>query len=259
MGQIKILRDFASPLEGFPRTLRIYTPDEYAAQPERRFPVLYMQDGQNIYAHPDSAPDVTWCTNNTLERLVRERALEPWIVVGIDSGMGRLEDYSPWNEPRAKVKGRGATYTRFMVETLKPWVDATYRTLPSARTTAVMGSSLGGLISLYAGWKHPEVFGRVGGVSPSVMWSGGGLASHWKTRTAEWTRIYLDAGATEFLDAGGVPLRYGEATRAFHRHLQRLGYSDEELFLVLEPGGQHNEKDWQRRLPLALRWLLGGG
>lgn len=182
MAELHIERDVPSPPEGFARTVRVWLPDAYAREPTRRFPVLYMQDGQNVFAHPTSAVHDTWCVNRALEALVGEGRLAPWLVVAVDSGAGRLEEYSPWDEPRAGVRGRGEPYARFFTEHLVPWVDRTLRTEPRAEARAVVGSSLGGLISLY------------------------------------------------------LPER--------------------ELFLVLEPGGHHHERDWQRRLPLALRWLL---
>lgn len=256
MGHLHIIRDFASPLEGSPRTVRIYTPDAYDAEPDKRFPVLYVQDGQNVFAHPTSAVYDTWCANHVVERLAQENRIEPWILVGIDSGPGRFEDYSPWDEPRTSVKARGDRYARFVVETLKPYVDRTYRTRTESQWTGVMGSSLGGLISLYLGFKHPDIFGRIGGFSPTVMWGEDHLKQAWSAHSRKWSRIYLDAGSTEYIHAGKLPLNYGEATKDFYFHLKRLGYSDHELFLVLEPSGQHHEKDWQRRLPLALRWLL---
>ena len=257
MGHVHIIRDFASPHEGFTRTVRIYTPDGYDHAPHHRFPVLYMHDGQNVFAHPESALFDTWCANLALEHMVGEGRMEPWIIVGIDSGPGRVEEYSPWDEPRGNVRARGETYARFVVETLKPYIDGAYRTRQGPEWTAVMGSSLGGLMSLYLGWKYPEVFGRIGALSPSVMWSEYRLFQHWTAHTRRWTRIYLDAGASEWIDPGGVPLPYAEATREFYLHLKRLGYADHELFLVLEPGGLHHERDWQRRLPLAMHWLLG--
>jgi predicted alpha/beta superfamily hydrolase len=257
MGHVHIIRDFHSPQEGFSRTVRIYTPDGYDAHGAHRYPVLYMHDGQNVFAHPESMVYDTWCTNRVLESMVAEGRLEPWLVVAVDSGQGRVQEYSPWDEPRSGVKARGESYGRFMVEQLKPYVDRTYRTRTESEWTGTMGSSLGGLISLYLGWKYPEVFGRIGGLSPTVMWSQRQLFERWRAHTRRWTRIYLDAGSTEFLDGGGVALNYGEATREFYGHLKHLGYDDHEVILVLEPGGQHHERDWQRRLPFALRWLLG--
>ena len=254
MGHVHILRDLPSPPEGFSRTVRVYTPDAYDAEPGRRFGVLYMHDGQNVFAHPASATYDTWCANRALEALVGEGRLAPWLVVGVDSGAGRLEEYSPYDEPRAGVRARAGAYGRFLVEHLKPWVDARYRTRPDAAHTAVMGSSLGGLVSLWLGQAHAATFGRVGALSPTVMWGGGALQARWRRVAGQ--RLYLDAGATEHLEAGGVPLDYGRATRDFWAHLKGLGYDDHELCLVLEPGGEHHERDWQRRLPFALRWLL---
>ncbi|PTL79881.1 alpha/beta hydrolase [Vitiosangium sp. GDMCC 1.1324] len=257
MGHVHIIRNFHSPQEGFTRTVRIYTPEGYEQAPQHRFPVLFMHDGQNVFAHPESALFDTWCANLTLENMVGEGRAEPWIIVGIDSGPGRVEEYSPWDEPRSHRRGRGEAYARFLVETLKPYVDSVYRTRQGSEWTAVMGSSLGGLMSLYLGWRYPEVFGRIGALSPSVMWSQYQLFQHWTVHSRRWSRIYLDAGTDEWIDPGGVPLPYGEATRDFYFHLKRLGYADHELALVLEPGGLHHETAWQRRLPVAMGWLLG--
>lgn len=256
MGHLEILSNVPSRAEGFPRTLRIFTPELYDHAPDARFGVIYMQDGQNVFDDPRSARYPTWNANVALEALQRQGKIGPWMVVGIDHGLGRFEDYSPWDEPRAKVKARGDLYARFVVEELKPWVDAHYRTRAEAEGTAVMGSSLGGLISLYLHLKHPRVFGRVGALSPSVMWGDDGLFRHWTAHTREWSRIYIDAGADEGFELGTFPMRYGERVRAFAEHLRSLGYGDHELCAILEPGGQHTEGDWQRRLPFALEWLL---
>lgn len=257
MGHVHILRDFASPHEGRSRTVRIYTPDAYEASPDRSFPVLYMQDGQNVFAHAESALFDTWCANHTLERLVAEHQVEPWLIVAVDSTHDRLSEYSPWDEPRSNVAARAEPYVRFVIDTLKPYIERTYRVRQGSEWTAVMGASMGGLISLHLGQRHPELFGRIGALSPSVMWSWNRMFSEWSAHTRRWTRIYLDAGTTEIVDPVGYVMRYGESTRDFHRHLQSLGYADHELRLVLEPGGEHHERDWQRRLPEAMRWLLG--
>jgi predicted alpha/beta superfamily hydrolase len=256
MGHVHILRDFHSLPEGFTRTLRIYTPDAYDARPHERFGVLYMHDGQNVFAHPESARFDTWCANHALEQVMAEGSVGPWIIVGVDSGPGRLHEFSPFDEPRAGVQARAEPYARFLVEHLKPWVDRVYRTRPDAPSTAVAGSSLGGLVSLWLGLTRPDVFGRVGAFSPTVMWSERQLWRHWREHTRRWSRIYLDAGEHEFVHVGGQDLDYGPATRDFHAHLRSLGYGDHELRLVLEPGGAHFEDAWQRRLPDALRWLL---
>jgi predicted alpha/beta superfamily hydrolase len=256
MGDIQIFRDVHSRAEGFNRTIRVFTPERYRHEPRERFGVLYMQDGQNVFEHPESARHPTWAANHTLEWLVGSGAVGPWMIVAVDHGQGRFEDYSPWDEPRAGVKARGDTYARFLIDELKPWVDRTWRTRPEPAWTAVSGSSLGGLISLYLHWRYGEVFPRVGALSPSVMWSGEELFRRWTAHPRRPSRIYVDAGATEGFEGGLFPMPYGEKVGAFCRHLQQLGYADWELKVVLDPCGQHSEADWQRRLPDALRWLL---
>jgi predicted alpha/beta superfamily hydrolase len=256
MAALRVIRDFPSSPEGFSRTLRVLLPDAYAQQPSRRFPVLYMHDGQNVFAHPESAVFDTWCANRAVEALVMRGSIDPWIVVGIDSGPSRMSDYSPWRDATMDAPGRADVYLRFLVDELKPWVDRSFRTRTASPSTAIAGASLGGLVSLYAGLRYPDVFGPIGAFSPSVMWAGRRMFDEWRAHTRHWSRIYLDAGADEQLVINGHLLDYGPATRDFGAHLRHLGYQPWELVTVLEPGGQHHERDWQRRLPAALEWLL---
>lgn len=257
MGYVHLIRDFYSYPEQESRTLRIFTPTAYDEYPDQRFPVLYMHDGQNVFAHPDSATYNTWCANDVMEDLVHYGVIRPWIIVGVDHGPARFEQYTPWDDYAVGVEGRGHLYEDFLVHHVKPFIDRTYRTLPESQDTAVMGASLGGLISAYLGWRRPDVFGRLGLVSPSLMWSQAGMFSAWNRHSNRWTRIYIDAGEHEIVDWAGVFLDYGNVAGDFYRHLKGIGYGDHELRLVLEPGGQHHEIDWRRRLPGAFSWLLG--
>ena len=256
MGNIHIIRDFPTRSEGTHRTIRIYTPDAYNARPDERFGVVYMQDGQNVFAHADSALFDTWCANWAIEQTAAESLTAPWIIVGIDHDPDRFAQYSPWDEPRIGVKARGSRYVDFLTDELKPYIDGVYRTRPESEHTAIMGASLGGLISLYAGWRRPDIFGRLGGVSASVMWSLGHLFDAWVAHSRRWSRIYLDVGQDERIYRDHVPLNYAADVPAFYRQLRSLGYADHELRLVVEPGGEHDERAWQRRLPGAFAWLL---
>lgn len=256
MGQVHIQRDFFSSPEGYPRTVRVYTPDAYEAEPERRFPVLYMQDGQHVFAHPESARWDTWCANVALEGEVAAGRIEPWIIVAVDHGLARFDEYSPWDEPKLRAKAKADAYGRFLVEHLKPWVDRTYRTRTVPQWTGIAGSSLGGLVALWLGRTHPEVFGRIGAFSPSVMWSEGRTFEHWNVHLERWIKLYVDAGEHEATSVDGVFLDYGQSVRKFGEHLRRLGYGEHELRVMLEPGGEHDERAWQRRLPEAFAWLL---
>lgn len=254
-GRLHLFPGMPSPPEGFTRTVRVWLPEAYASAPQARFPVLYLQDGQNVFDHPSSAPGHPWGVERTLTDLARE-GLGPWMAVAVDSGPGRLEEYSPFDAPEIGIRARGERYLRFQSEHLKPWVDAHFRTRPEPEHTAVAGSSMGGLISLWLGFTRPQLFSRVAALSPTVMWGSGELFRRVQQLPASPLRLYLDAGAREHLSIDGMELDYGRATRDFHAHLTGLGYPRDFLRLVLEPGGEHHERDWQRRLPHALRWLL---
>lgn len=257
MSGIEILRGFHSEAEGFPRVLRAFTPWQYDAFPDRRFGLIVMHDGQNVFEHPQAARWPTWQANFALQRLMDEGRVGPWLIVAVDHGLGRFEDFSPWDEPRDAVKGRGDVYCRFLTEQLVPWARARYRLRDEPWWTATVGSSLGGLISLYLGLTRPDVFGRIAALSPSVMWGGDELFRRWTRHTGQWTKLYLDAGEKEGLARGAWNMPYGEKVRAFHQHLAGLGYGPHELHCWLEPEGVHSEADWQRRLPGALAWTLG--
>ncbi|MFB2918552.1 alpha/beta hydrolase [Aerosakkonema funiforme] len=250
MGYIHIIRDFYSFPEQVNRTIRIFTPDAYDQQPDKRFPVLYMFDGQNIFAHQESAVWDTWCANTTLERLASAGTIEPWIIVGIDHLPNRMEEYSPW------MGGRGNLTAEFLINHLKPFIDKTYRTLSDSQNTALMGSSMGGLISLYLGKTYPQIFGRIGGLSPALMLGGTQMFSYWDRRTGFWSRILLYVGSKEQYSFYGIWLDYVPITKDFYTRLKSLGYSEEELHFILGENEIHHETSWQKRLPEIMTWLL---
>jgi predicted alpha/beta superfamily hydrolase len=255
MGNIQILHDFYSPGEGFNRTIRIFTPEGYDANPNQRFPVLYMFDGQNIFAHPESAVYDTWCANWTMDKLAQAGTIPPWIIVGIDHTGDRFNEYSPW------IGGHADRTAKFLVETLKPYIDSHYRTRPEHPWTGVMGSSMGGLITLYIGRTYPQVFGRIGSLSAALMWGKGlfdkgQMFSLWDRKTDYWSKIYIYVGGAEQYSFSGVWLDYPPINRDFYEHLKDLGYNDHEVHFKLAEGEPHHEKAWQRQLPDIMTWLL---
>jgi len=256
MSSIHIMSDFYSPPERISRTLRIYKPDAYEGNPDQQFPVLYMLDGQNVFNHPDSAVYPTWCANNAMDRLESEGSLKPWIIVAVDHQPDRLAEYSPWKEPATGSEGRGWLFADFLTHHLKPFIDKTYRTRQEPHWTGVMGSSMGGLMSLVLGKAYPDVFGRIGALSPAVMWANGEIDRLWDGPTGRWCKIYMDAGSLETYWYDDVFLDYVEATGHFYEHLKRIGVKDHELRYVVAPGHFHNEQAWQERLPHIFSWLL---
>jgi predicted alpha/beta superfamily hydrolase len=236
--------------------VRIYSPPGFTRTAS--YPVLYLFDGQNLFDRGDPAVTPAWGVDVAMDRLIDERAIDPWIVVGIDhAGAGRLAEYALWNEPRAGVLANGDRFATFMTDDLPRWVARHFPIERESSRTAIGGSSMGGLMSLSLAARAPTRFGRVLAMSPSVMWRDDAILELWQTRPAPAPRVYLDAGAHERYRAGSWSLDYGAAVSSFAKHLrQRLGYGDDELQVVLDPKGQHHESDWRRRLPDALRWLL---
>lgn len=256
MSHIEIIRGFHSPPEGVERTLRVYIPDAYWQDAKQRFPVLYMLDGQNVFHHPESAVYHTWCANTTMDQLIADGVIRPWIIVGIDHLPDRFSEYSPWHEPAVGGEGRGWLFVDFLTGVLKPFIDRTYRTLREPHWTALMGASLGGLMGLVVGKVRPDVFGRIGALSPSVMWAGGEIFRLWDRPTLRWCKIYMDTGSLERYWYYDVFLDYVDSTQRFYEHLRNLGLGDHELRYVVAPEHFHNEEAWQARLPQILPWLL---
>lgn len=243
---VRVLKSVRSPQLGNRRDIHVYLPESYGHG--RRYPVVYMQDGQNL-SDPRTALAGTWNLDQALE-LLRGRGVEP-IVVGIPHmGPKRVDEYSPFRD--TKVGGGGGDdYVAFLVETLKPLVDRRFRTSRIHEETGIFGSSMGGLISLYAFFRHPEVFGFVGAMSPSLWFGGGAIVEVARAAVRCDGRIYLDAGTAE-----------GEATLRNVRRMRRLltskGYRlDRTLRCLEDTGGRHSEADWARRLAPALAFLLG--
>lgn len=258
-GEVRVLRGLYSPLMGNRRDLYIYLPPSYHLT-EQHYPVIYMHDGQNLFDDRLSYAG-EWHVDETMEALSTE-GLEA-IVVGVaNTGATRMREYNPYHHTRFG-SGQGEAYIRFLIETVKPMIDNQFRTLTGRDSTSILGSSMGGLISLYAFFTFPEFFSRVGVLSPS-LWVGGNLLFDMVNAAPHMGgRIYIDVGTQEL---GGTrnPLIAAYQSRSYVRRVRRMvnilrrkGYYDGRALLYVEDkGGIHNEADWARRLPTALRFLL---
>ena len=239
------------------RGVDVYLPESYDAG-RRHYPVVYMQDGQNLSDPAIAFGGNTWHLEDGLPWLA-ERGIEP-IVVGIhNTGRGRLAEYSPFEDGKLGG-GEGDRYVRFLVDTVKARIDADYRTRKDRASTVIGGSSMGGLVSRYAYFRFPSIFGRAGVMSPSI-WFGQGLVLDFikDARTPPSGRIYLDVGTAEGAGTLRDVRRLGRLlvqkrfTRVRRGHTRR-GRSP--LRYVEDQGGRHTESDWARRLPAALEFLL---
>jgi predicted alpha/beta superfamily hydrolase len=228
------------------RELWIYLPPSYGGG-DRRYPVLYMQDGQNLF-DPAASFAGSWRVDLAMDHAA-SRGVEG-IVVGISNGgEDRIAEYSPFDDPKGS-RGRGAKYVEHLTERIKPWVDARYRTLPRREATGVAGSSMGGLISLFAFFTRPDVFGVVAALSPSLWFAGRAIFGLLEAAPFHPGRVYLDVGRLE-----GVQTL--EDTRRLRDLLLAKGYTRGERLRYLEDrAGKHEEAAWSRRFRAALPFLL---
>ncbi len=239
--------DFPIPQLNRSRRIWIYLPPDYDTS-EKKYPVLYMQDGQNVF---DAATSFAgeWEVDESLNALF-EQGDYGCIVVAIDNGGShRIDEYSPWQNP-SFGGGEGAAYLDFIVETLKPQIDSSFRTLSGREFTGLFGSSMGGLISHYGIIEHQDVFGKAGVFSPSFAFFGESFSHTAETPHSAAIKIYLLAGGNE--DPQLV-----NGTNQMFAVLQNAGYSDDEIFMDIPPDGQHSEWFWAREFPAAYLWLFG--
>lgn len=240
------------------RRVRVWTPSSYSDSGSRRFPVLYLQDGQNLFVRPGpKAQGVRWQADTSAQKLITAKAIPPVILVGVDNaGAGRADDYTPvvW-----KGKGgRAEDYCNLLVTKIKPFVDRAYRTRPGPESALVGGSSLGGLFSLYAGLRRPDVFGGIMAMSPSVFWGGDHILKEVEQSPRNGTRIWIDVGRNET-----ATMRKG--FRKLVRVLTSSGWSRSRvselatLRAIEDPHGSHDEASWGRRFGRALKFLLPVG
>lgn len=223
------------------RRVTVLLPHDYETS-GKRYPVLYLQDAQNLFGGGSAYGD--WSIDRSLAVLAL-RGQASVIVVAIDHGdKYRLREYIPYAGKTGV--GEGAGYLQFLVETLKPRIDRAFRTRPDRAATGIGGSSLGGLISLFAGLARPDVFGRWLVFSPSLWVSGEPFEQAARFQAPEPTRIYVYAGGRE--GAGMLP-----ATERLSRSLARPPHT---IRLEVNPGGKHTESEWAREFPRAVEWLF---
>jgi predicted alpha/beta superfamily hydrolase len=233
------------------RNISIYLPPQYATEPARHFPVFYLHDGQNLFDPQTSyIPGHYWRAGETADRTNRLGLAEPVILVGIwNTGMRRMAEYTPTRSYRLGG-GDGHLYGRLLIEELKPWIDANYRSKPQASDTGLGGSSLGGLITLYLGLQHPDVFSRLAVLSPSIWWDQRSILGFVaEAMPRPKLKIWLDIGTEE----GTRHVRDTELLE--HRLIQKGWSSGQDLQLLKVPGGIHSEDAWAQRFDRVLAFL----
>ncbi len=257
LGHFDALPSFESKLLGDSRPILIWLPPSYSTEPGRRYPVLYMHDGNNLFDARTAFGGVEWQVDETSETLIQQGLMEEIIVVGIYNSIARLDEYTP-TTCQHHGGGRGREYLRFMVEELKPFINQRYRTITDPNKTGIMGSSLGGLISLWAGFEYPEEFGLIGSVSPSLWWDHRYmLKKYMPSKSPSGQKIWLDMGTREGMNRKGVSTALQD-TRDMDKLLTSLGFvQGKNLFYFEHQGAYHNEASWASRLHMPLLYFYG--
>lgn len=253
-GDIRTHERFHSRFLEHDRTVIVYLPPGYDADDVVRYPVLYLHDGQNVFDRATSIGE-EWQVDETAQELITAGRIEPLIVVGIyNTGAHRIDEYTPTPRPDQGGGGLADDYGRMLVTELKPFIDATYNTLPSARSTAMGGSSLGGLLTLHLGLRYPTAFGQLAVLSPSVWWDERVILREVNDLPhALPVRIWLDSGTAE-----------GEEViadaRALRDALLAKGWTLGETLAYLEAeGAGHDERSWGARVSAVLAFLFPSG
>lgn len=231
------------------RRIILYLPPDYASS-SKQYPVLYMHDAQNLFDAATAFGGNEWKVDESLNNLFQQGDYG-CIVVGVDNSAYRLDEYSPWINPNYGG-GQGDEYVDFLVTTLKPYIDANYRTLPGRNTTGIMGSSMGALISMYGFAERQDIFSKVGVFSPAFWFAGTSSADNVATHPKQGAaRVY-------FLAGGGEPAYVATDMQAVSNAMTTAGFGPNERYYTVVPGGQHSEWFWAQEFPDAYVWLFQG-
>lgn len=234
-GEVRYHRNFKYK-DLLPRDIIVWLPPDYDKDLKRHYPVLYMQDGQNLFDPQNSFTGIDWGADETADSLINSGVIQPVIIVGISNTIDRREEYSP-----TKI---GYTYMQFVIHRLKPFIDSLYRTLPERENTAVGGSSMGGLISFLLAWNYSEYFSKAACFSPAFMYEGN-----------DFTHIVHDyhgvkKDITFYIDNGGAGLEeiLMPGVYKMSSELTEKGFiKNKDLFVVIDSAAEHNELAWSKR------------
>jgi predicted alpha/beta superfamily hydrolase len=248
-GSLAVLRDVRSPQLHNRRDVYVYLPPSYGAAGDRRYPVLYMHDGQNLF-DPALSFSGAWRVDLAMQTAAR-LGFEA-VVVGVSNmGGSRLDEYAPFFDESVGGGGAADLYVDFLLHTLKPMIDAQFRTRPEPAATGILGSSMGGLVSLYAFFREPHAFGACGVLSPALWFGKRAILPFVEAAEPAPGRIWLDVGTAE-------GARTVHNVRLLRELLLRKGYVEgESLRVMIAAGAAHNEAAWGRRIKKAIPFLLG--
>lgn len=228
-----------------PRDIIVWLPPSYDSLNSKRYPVLYMHDGQNIIDPKTSAFGVDWGMDETADSLISENLIDEIIIVGINNTYLRSEEYS-----NSEI---GYNYLKFIVNELKPFIDNTYSTLPDKKNTATAGSSMGGLISFMAAWEYPEIFSKAACLSPAFKINQFDYVKIVKQYSGEFKYLKI------YIDNGGLDLEQDlqPGIDEMLVELKLIGFREgENLLWIKDEVAEHNELAWSKRVPIFLKYFF---
>jgi predicted alpha/beta superfamily hydrolase len=253
-GRLRPHPRFASRFLALCRDVLVYVPPGYD-ESDARYPVFYLQDGQNLFDPSTAFGGQDWRADVTADEMICRGEIEPVIMVGIyHTGARRVSEYTPTRDRRIRKGGKAGSYAQMLARELKPFIDHEYRTEKDARDTAVGGSSLGGLAALVAGLEYPLVFGGLAILSPSVWWDGRSIVTEVRNFQARLRpRVWLDVGTAE----SDAPQTAVEDARLLRDALIESGWrAGTDLEYREIQGARHNEAAWGARFGDVLAYLF---
>jgi predicted alpha/beta superfamily hydrolase len=248
---------FHSNALGNDRTVWAYLPPTYLENSRATFPVVYMHDGQNLFDPALAFGGNEWHVDETMDAAAEDGSIAEAVVIAPENTAARIDEYTPTYDSTEMAGGRGDLYLQMLVSELRPVVESMLRVRRGPASTGILGSSLGGLISAYAGLRHAETFGLIGAMSPSTWWDNNVIITDVMMSAGaspRALRVYLDSG-----DSGPSNDDVTQTTMLTQAYVG-VGYAEgTDLLHVVQMGGQHSEIYWSQRLPGALHFLLGAG
>ena len=251
-----LLHELRSAIFGNTRLLRVWLPPAYDKSSSTRYPVLYLNDGQNLFDPATAFAGVHWQVGETASRLIAEQKIPPLILVGIDNTKIRIREYVPYRSTDPRVFfAKGKDYPNFLRYELMPLIEGQYPVLTGPEHTGLGGSSLGGLITLYTQLVAPGLFGRALIESPSLFVANRKILEQSRPFRDWPTRTYLATGTREVGDQEKDARIVGDV-RELESILRAAGLDDQRLKVRIDEGATHSESAWAARFPDALQFLF---
>ncbi len=244
-GNLIIYENVYSPQLDNDRTVLVWLPPSYEIDINKRYPVLYLHDGQNAFTSGLSLSGEEWKLDETVTKLIDQQKIEEIIMVALYNGENRTGEYSP--------KHQGNAYADFLIQTIKPWIDQTYRTQNESEHTAVLGSSMGGIISFHLGWEHSNIFSMVGCLSPAFLVDRNEIINRVKKSKESPNFKFTIQNGTEELEAELQP-----SINKMIKYLKKKGYKENTDYLYkIYDRNNHTEKAWAQQVRDTLLFFFG--